>query len=357
MDELPETLAAAHALIAELDARNEALSHENQQLQHQIDQFLRHRFGQRSEKIDPEQYRLAFLEMEAQTPSEEDDAGEDAGIQVQAHVRQKKGHGRVRFSEDLPRERREVEPPTTTCPCCQKPMQRIGEETSEQIDYQPATLKVIQTVRPKYACATCKEGVSCAPPPASPVPKSKATAATLAHVAVSKYVDHLPLVRQASMLARQGVSVSKQTLCDWIRQISDLLEPVEGAVWESVLSSRVLMADETTVKLQEPERCRTAYLWGYLGDQDEIVFEFSTSRESEHPLRALASFRRGTLVCDGYVGYHEFLRSQAGVQRAGCWAHARREFFEAKGSDEARAPKDGAAPRRSATRSCSRCGR
>lgn len=333
--ELPDTLEAAHARIAELHSRNSELESTVDRLQHQIDQFLRHRFGQRSEKIDPEQYKLAFQELEARHPSEENDAGDE--IEIQGHKRRRKGHGRTRFSEDLPRRRAVVEPEDTTCPCCQKPMQRIGEETSEQIDYKPATLEVVETVRPKYACPDCKEGVTCAPPPKSPIPKSKATAATLAHVAVSKYVDHLPLVRQVSMLARQGVHLSKQTLCGWIRQISDLLEPVDRAVWTSVLSSAVLMADETTVKLRQPGQCKTSYLWGYLGDRGEIVFDFSTSRASEAPLAALEGFTCGTLVCDKYSGYNESLRGKEDVERSGCWAHARRNFFEAKTSDKKRA--------------------
>ncbi len=341
--ELPGTLEASHALIAdlhvhnsELHAHNDKLANQVETLRHQIDKFLRHRFGQRSERIDPEQYKLAFQELEAQMPSGESDAGDEDEIEIKGHKRRRKGHGRTKFSEDVPRDRRVLEPEDTTCPCCEKPMKQIGEETSEQIDYQPATLKVIETVRPKYACPTCKEGVRCAPPPKSPIAKSKATAATLAHVAVSKYVDHLPLVRQVSMLARQGVYLSKQTLCGWIRQISDLLEPIDRVVWTSVLSSGVLMADETTVKLQQPGRCKTAYLWGYLGDLGELVFDFSTSREATAPLAALEGFTSGTLVCDRYAGYNEFLRSQEAVKRAGCWAHARRKFFEAKSNDKAR---------------------
>ena len=333
--ELPSTLEAAHALIADLHARNDELQSKNTKLQHQVEQYLRHRFGQRSEKIDPDQYRLAFQELEALYPSEESDAGDET--EVKGYKRRKKGRGRTKFSEDLPRERREVEPKDTTCPCCKEPMKRIGEETSEQVDYQPATIKVIETVRPKYACPTCKERVACAPPPKTTIPRSKATAATLAHVAVSKYVDHLPLVRQVSMLARQGVYLSKQTLCGWIRQISDLLEPVERAVWHSVLSSEVLMADETTVKLQHPGQCKTSYLWGYLGDREEIVFDFSTTRAATAPMAVLPRFTSGTLVCDAYAGYNEFLRSQENVTRAGCWAHARRKFFEAKTSDKRRA--------------------
>jgi len=335
--DLPSTLEEAHQVIADLRARNDVLEDEVAQLNHRIDQYLRHRFGQRSERIDPDQYKLAFQELEAQEPSGENDAGDEPEIEVKGHRRRRKGHGRARFSEDLPRKRRVIEPEDTTCPCCRKPMAKIGEETSEQIDYQPATLLVIQTVRPKYACGVCGDVVACAPPPKAAIPRSKATSATLAHVAVSKYVDHLPLVRQVSMLERQGVYLSKQTLCGWIGQISDLLARIERAQWASVLSSRVLLADETTVKLQRPKRCKTAYLWGYLGDQGELVYDFSTSREAVAPVRALSGYDSGTLVCDSYAGYNEFIRNKANVVRAGCWAHTRRKFFEAKGNDQKRA--------------------
>ena len=342
--DLPVTLEDAHQVIADLHARNDtlqthndALQSENAQLHHQVEQFLRHRFGRRSERIDPEQYKLAFQELEAQSPSGENDAGDEPEIEVKGHKRRRKGHGRAKFSPDLPRDRRVIEPEDTTCSCCHEPMKRIGEETSEQIDYQPATLKVIETVRPKYACDRCKDGIACAPPLRTAIPRSKATSATLAHVAVSKYVDHLPLVRQVAMLERQGVYLSKQTLCGWIEQISTLLILIERAQWASVLASYVLLADETTVKLQRPGQCKTTYLWGYLGDQDELVYDFSTSREEEAPVRALSAYDTGIVVCDGYAGYNKFVRGKPGVVRAACWAHTRRKFFEAKGNDKKRA--------------------
>jgi len=347
--ELPSTLEDAHHVIGalrthngELKCKNGALQSENEELQgkvtqleHQIEQFLRHRFGRRSERIDPEQYKLAFQELEAQSPSGENDAGDEIEVEVKGHRRRRKGHGRARFSKDLPRRRRVLEPESTTCACCQTPMKKIGEEVSEQLDYQPATCTVIETVRPKYVPdCECGDGVACAPPPKAAIPRSKATSATLAHVAVSKYVDHLPLVRQVSMLDRQGVYLSKQTLCGWIEQISHLLIPIERAQWSSVLSSKVLLADETTVKLQRPGQCKTAYLWGYLGDRQELVYDFSTSREAEAPLRALSGYESGTLVCDGYAGYNQFVESKPDVQRGGCWAHTRRKFYEAKSNDQ-----------------------
>ena len=369
--DLPDTLEAAHALIVALDAtareqasqiteldattreqasqiteldattREQAafiaqLKSENELLKHRLDLHAKRLFGMKSEHLDEAQLKLAFEALEAEDP--ESDAADE--IRVPAHKRRRRrGHGRAEFSDDIPRERVEIEPEDTTCPCCEKPMGRIGEETSEQLDYQPASLRVIQTVRPKYACGSCKEGVVVAPAPKGPIAKGKATAGTLAHVAVSKYADHLPLNRQVWILGRQGVWLSKQTLCGWIRQVSELLAPIERAMWESVLASNVLLADETPVKVRVPGKKRTkrAYLWAYVGDRNEVAFDFSMGRGSEVPIRALRGFERGVLLTDAYAGYNRFVRENAYVKRAACWAHARRYFFEAKEHDPGRA--------------------
>lgn len=348
--ELPENLEEAHALILEqvacideLDAikREQAAFIAEQQseiedLKHRLDLHSRRLFGKSSEHLDDAQLQLAFEALEAERP--ESDAGEET--QVPAHTRRRrKGHGRAKFSEKIPRERREVDLDDTDCPCCHKPMKRIGEETSEQLDYQPATLRVIETVRPKYACGACKEGVHVAPAPSGPIAKGKAAASTLAHVAVSKYADHLPLNRQVWILGRQGVFLSKQTLCGWIRQVSGILEPVERAMWDSVLASNVLLADETPVKVLVPGRkhAKRGYLWAYVGDRNEVAFDFSMGRGSDVPIKALSGFDRGVLMADAYAGYNRFVRENSRVTRAACWAHARRYFFDAKEHDPSHA--------------------
>jgi transposase len=334
--ELPQTLEAAHALILEQASFIHELKSENENLKHRLDLHARRMFGKRSEQLDAAQLELAFEALEAEEGEPETDAADE--IVIASHKRRRKGHGRTKFSDDIPRERVEIEPEDTTCPGCEKPMARIGEETSEQLDYVPATLRVILTVRPKYACPTCKEGVFVAPAPRTPIRKGKATASTLAHVAVSKYVDHLPLNRQSFMFARQGVLVSKQTLGGWIRQVSALLEPIERAMWRSILSSAVLLADETPVKVLVPGRKETkrAYLWAYLGDHDEVAFDFSMGRGSGAPVRALDGYVRGVLMADAYAGYNRLVRERPQLLRAACWAHARRYFFEAKDQDPER---------------------
>ena len=338
--DLPQSLAAAHQLILELHARVHEMQGEIVDLRHRLDVMARRMFGRRSEQLDPAQLQLVFGAVLAEEASPPPDTSEtDAADEVEREPpRQRKGHGRKRPSKELPREVRVLEPESTICPCCGKPMPKIGEARSEQLDYVPATIRVIETVRPTYACATCKNSVAAVPAPISPIQRGKATAPLLAHVAVSKYADHLPLNRQEGMLARLGAQVSKQTLCGWIRQVNDLLAPVEEAHWASILASHVLQADETPVKVLDPPRkqCAKAYFWAYVGDRDEVAFDFSMGRGSEAPLKALSGFRGRYLQSDGYSGYSPVERANPDMVRTGCMAHMRRGFYDARALDPER---------------------
>lgn len=338
--QLPQDLASAHQLIIQLHARLHEMQSEIVNLEYRLDVMARRLFGRRREQLDPAQLELAFaalkaeeeltkVEVEVQPPDEpEQDRPQQA----------RRGHGRRRLSKDLPREVRVLEPENTACPCCGNPMTKIGEDRSEQLHYVPATLKVIETVRPSYACGSCKEGIVTAPVPDTPITRGKATASLLAHVAVSKYADHLPLHRQVGILARQGAELSKQTLGGWVRQVYDLLAPVEAAHWESILSSHVLQADETPVKVLDPPRkhCARGYLWVYVGDQGEVAFDFSMGRGSEAPLKALSGFRGTFLQTDAYSGYGPVERANPLIERAGCMAHMRRNFYDARALDPPR---------------------
>jgi transposase len=352
--ELPNDLRAAHAQILSLHEFIWKLQSENEQLRHRLDRMCRHLFGKRSEQVDAAQLALAFaaLDNEAQDAEAETSDVEDAAVEEEPDAspsltrQRRKGHGRKPFPEHLPRERRVIEPPPGTCVCstCQKPWARIGEETSEYLEYVPASHKVVVIVRPKYAAAcVCEDGgVVVADVPPRPIDKGTAGPGLLAHVMVSKYADHLPLARQSEIMARQGIEISRQTLCDWVRQVAGLLEPIARVMWDSVLASRVIHADETPVKVQdhdprkegEPRRrqCRTGYLWAYVGDAGDVVFDFTRTREGEGPRRALASYTSGYLHVDAYAGYDAVFDPKPGVQELSCWAHVRRKFFDSLGT-------------------------
>jgi transposase len=256
MIDLPGDLETAHAMIRELYARNHDLDARNADLKHQLDLMAKRLYGRKSEQLDSAQLQLAFemlrAELEAQVLPEEE---EDPALLPRAE-RRRRGHGRNPLPKHLVREKRVIDLPEDerTCRCCGRAKARIGEERSEHLEYVPATFKVIETVRPKYACSRCKDGVSVALAPRSPVARSKAGAGLLAHVIVSKYADHVPLNRQSEIYLREGVELSRQTLCDWVGQVFLLLGAVERAQWVSVLSSKVLCADETPVKVLDMER-------------------------------------------------------------------------------------------------------
>lgn len=335
--ELPQDLESAHALILEMRARVHELQGENEELKHRLDQLARRMYGRRSEQLDAAQLKLAFAALEAEL---KELAPAQAPEPARVERERARGHGRRPLPKHLPREVRVLKPHEDDLVCsCGRAKVKIGEETSEQLEYVPATCKVIQTVRPKYACGRCKEGVSVALAPLRPVQRGLAGPGLLAHVAVSKYVDHLPLARLERILGRLGVPIARQTLCGWVEKVHEVLAAVEAAQWASVLASHVLGADETPVNVLEAGRpqCARGYLWCYVGDRREVVFDFSMGRGSETPLRALRDRPEGVLQCDAYAGYDVLERTHPRLRRAGCMAHARRKVYEAKETDVERA--------------------
>ncbi len=338
---LPPDLASAHAMILELHAQFHELRGQYDEIKHQLDQMARRMYGRRSEQLDPAQLQLAFAALKAEMAALAQPLVERLAERAEPMRAPRPGHGRRPLPPHLPREERVIEPEADdlVCACCGRAKVRIGEERSSQLEHVPASFKVIETVRPKYACSRCKDGVTVALAPKGPITKGLAAPGLLAHVVVSKYVDHTPLARLTTIFARLGIDIPRQTLCGWVEKIHLLLALVEAAQWRSVLSSHVLGADETPVNVLEEGRkqCARGYLWCYVGDEDEVVFDFSMGRGSETPLRALREYVEGVLVCDAYAGYDELDRTRPQLVRSGCMAHARRKVFEAKEGEPDRA--------------------
>jgi transposase len=212
-------------------------------------------------------------------------------------------------------------------------MKEIGRETSDQLEFIPARVEVVRHVRPKYACPTCKEGVSIAPMPPLPVPKSIATPSLLAQVATSKYVDGLPLYRQEKIFERLGLDLSRATLAHWMVKMGDLVEPLVDQIKQEIRGYDLVQCDETPFQvLKEPGKTAQSqsYLWALRGGPEEhplIYYEYDPSRSGEVPKRLLRGFG-GFLQTDGYEGYAAIGR-EPGIAHAGGWAHARRKFDEA----------------------------
>ncbi|NQY56850.1 MAG: IS66 family transposase [Ilumatobacteraceae bacterium] len=330
------TDAADDNKVQQLLARNAVLEAEKAALQHKVDMLLHRLYGKKAERREDNHPQLPFPGDEPEPPSPPHvDEAEDEEFDTITYTRKKRGATRI--SKDLPRERvvLELAEADRKCSCCGEAMQQIGEEVSERLDYTPSVVKVIETVRPKYACKQHEDaGVLTAEPPIHPIKKGMATAGLLSHVLVSKYKDHLPLYRQSRIFARHSAEIPESTLCDWVRQAADMLQPVVAAMRTSVLESDVVQTDDTPVLVidrQHQQGRRHGFLWAYVGDRAEVAFDFTPGRSRAGPMRFLDGYR-GILQADAYAGYDQIFAS-GDVIEAGCMAHARRKFVEAEKAD------------------------
>jgi len=221
------------------------------------------------------------------------------------------------------------------CPCCGGALHLIGETASEMLDHVPARLRVIRICRPRYGCRACG-AIHQAPAPERPIAKGLATPALLAHVLVSKYCDHLPLYRQSQIFARQGVEIDRSTLANWVGGACWWLEPLQARLADHVFTSQQLFADDTPIPVLDPGRGRTktGRLWVYARDDrpwngpdpPAAIYLYSPDRKAERPASHLGKFS-GVVQVDGYPGFDR-LSDGGRIQLAGCWAHARRKFYE-----------------------------
>jgi len=235
--------------------------------------------------------------------------------------------------DNLPREVIEHDIPEHEKQCaCGCVKQRIGEEVTEQLEVVPAQLKVIQHVRPKYACNRCDEGVSIAPMPTLFLPKSMATPSLVAHTIVSKYQDHLPLYRQEKIWQRMGIEIARNTVCGWIMSAAEVCMPMRDALIRMLTASGYVQADETPVQvMDEPNRknTSTSYMWLYRSakpDKPVILFDYRETRQANWPKEILDGYK-GYLQTDGYKGYN-WVENKPDITHLGCMAHARRPFVE-----------------------------
>jgi transposase len=220
-----------------------------------------------------------------------------------------------------------------TC-ACGRAKTKIGEDVTEQLDYVPGKLVVLRHVYPKYACSCCQDGVTAAPTAPAPIPGGLPTAGLLALILVNKFIAHLPLYRQQDELARAGLFFPRSTLCDWVGRCGELLKPLADLMHEDVLRSRIIQGDETPVPVLDRSRdsTRKGYIWTTIGDRDHpyTTCHYTDSRSRDGPAVFLAGFH-GFLQTDAYSSYESVVLASAGkILAVGCWAHARRDFFDAR---------------------------
>ena len=324
-----EELAAAHSEMGRAQG-------EVARLMAIIKELQRHRFGRRSERIDPEQLALALEDLEQAVAAAQAAAEKIAETPAKRATTRKRNINRGALPPHLPREEIVIDVADKTCACCGGLKHRIGEDVSERLDMIPAQFKVLVTRRPKYACAACASEVVQAPAPERLIENGIPTEALVAHVLVAKYADHTPLYRQAQIYARQGITLDRSTLADWVGRAAFALRPVHARLLDLLKQSAKLFADETTAPVLDPGRGQTkkGQLWAYARDERPwngtappgVAYVYAPDRKHARPAEHLAGFR-GTLQVDGYGAYAE-LAEAGDVVLAFCWAHVRRRFYE-----------------------------
>ncbi len=389
--QLPDDPELLKSMILELLACLQQEQRDKEALQQRLNLLLQRLYGPRGERFDPNQ-PLLFGDLAATA-----DPGAAAPAEPAKPRRKCRPHGRRRLPENLPRVTRhhELTQAERICPGCGQQRQEIGMDRSEQLDYKPASLFVIEHIVHKYVCTCCSRArqqgspalpapqafaseeaepmtTPAQPPAPGPEPVEPSTLASdaaasaqkpavvvaaskpampiarglpgpglLAHLIVSKYVDHLPLHRLESIYERQGLFLPRSTLCDWLLACGRLLRPLYDRLVYWTLLSGALHTDDTPVKLQDPKThlLSTARMWVYLGDHAHPynVFDFTPNRKRDGPVQFLSSYQ-GYLHADAFSGYDclylpDPLTSQARIHEVACNAHARRKFFEAKNTD------------------------
>jgi transposase len=348
---LPDDPAILQQMLCEILA-------ENDKLRLLIQRFSRHQFGRRSEQLSADQLQFGLEDLE-QTAAEHQ-AAQDAAAATSGRppspkaARPARNHGAL--PSHLPRYEVVIDAEHGSCPCCGGGMHCIGELRTEQLDVAPAQLRVRVTRRPRYACRACEEAVVTAPAPARPIDGGMPTEALIVHVVVSKFCDSLPLYRQSQMLARQGVTLDRSTLSNWVGTACWWLMPLYELVVATVLSSPKIFADDTSLPVLDPGRGRTktGYLWCYAVDDrpwcgptnPAVAYLYAEDRKNARPAEHLSRFG-GVLQVDGYGGFKRLAgdRADQSIRLAFCWAelpkvppaaaggmaaegHMRRDFFQ-----------------------------
>src|SRR5471032_1845043 len=342
--DLPDDIAALKALllaserrvqerddqVAGLEAQLNTRAAEIEHLKLWIAKLRRMQFGRKSEKLDHqiEQLELQLEDLQA-------DEGEVAKALPETDRTPRNKPVRKPLPEHLPRDEKVHLPAADACPSCGGGLRLLGEDVAEQLEYVPASFRVIRHVRPKLACSCC-DAIVQAPAPSRPIERGIPGPGLLAHVLVAKFADHLPLYRQSVIYAREGVDLDRALLASWVGAASALLRPLVDAIRRHVLAATKLHADDTPIPVLAPGngKTKTARLWTYVRDDRPggdttpaaVWFAYSPDRKGIHPQTHLAGFG-GVLQADAYAGFNALYENGA-IKEAACWAHARRKFYD-----------------------------
>jgi transposase len=342
--DLPSDLDALRAFASALQAELYAKTLHIEKLKAQLATLRRARFGQSSEKLD---HQIDLLEQvigdleEAEAAHEARQEASAAPAAKAAPSRPPRTGNRQPLPDHLPRERI-THAGVCACPTCgSERLRKMGEDEREVLEYIPSHFKVVVHVRPKLSCRDC-EAITQPPMPSLPIERGRPGPGLIAHVLVSKYCDHLPLNRQSDIYAREGVSLDRSTLADWVGRAAWLLEPVALRIGDYARAGPTLHADDTPIPVQDPGRGRTksGRLWVVVRDErtwgssnpPAAYYRYSPDRKGEHAQTLLAT-ASGFLHADAYAGFDKLYEPDARTGRprlepVACWAHARRELFD-----------------------------
>lgn len=316
---------------AELAQRDRVIVYKSakiDQLTREIARLRRVQFAARTEKLNPEQRALFDEAISADIAAVEAELTALRSPEAaQAHAERTPAKRRP-LPPGLPRVETRHEPASCACADCGGALVLIGEHVSEKLDCKPLEFFVRKDVYPQYACRACATVVAEPVAPAI-IDRGQAAPGLLAQVATAKYVDHLPLYRQQAIYARSGVELSRSTLAEWMGAIGVALAPLTVALRVELRTLPVLHADETPVAQLDPGagQTRRAYLFAYRSATEApiVVFDYCSNRSGRHAAAFLGDWR-GALMVDDFAGYKALFA--AGVTELGCWAHARRKFFD-----------------------------
>jgi transposase len=344
---LAEARAQLALIRAELAQHKVEVAHHKIEIEHlkaQLAKLRRMQFGKSSEKLDAQiaQLELTLEDLEETEAAAEakDSAAETAPEQTTRTVKARKPAVRQPLPEHLPREIVNLEPEITCTCCAPEKLTKIGEDVTEVLEKIPAQLKVIRYVRPKLACRAC-EAVFQVPSPDLPITKGRPGPGLIAHVAVAKYCDGLPLYRQSDIYARQGIEIDRQTMADWMGHAAWWFAPLAELIGVHVMASPAIHSDDTPIQVLAPGlgRTQTARLWDYVVDErpwagpraPAAYYRYSPDRKGERPRDHLAGYE-GFLHADAYGGYDTLFQSHGAfppkITHVACMAHARRYYFD-----------------------------
>ena len=306
-------------------------------LEQKVDLLIRQLYGRQSEKLDPGQLELLLGE---DTPGKTEASAElELDAEAIANLDRPNNRpkpSRPRIPEDLPVEEKVIDPDCVTA--CPEAWRCIGQEVSEQLDYHPGRFFLRRLVRRKYVKRSePHKAPVIAPLPPKLVERGVAAPGLLAHITIGKFCDHLPLYRQEGIFdTRHEVVLPRQTLARWMGHVADWLQPIYREMAAQMLKNGYLQVDETPIKYLAPGtgKAQQGYLWTYHVPGGDTLFNWQSSRAAKCLSEVIPEDFEGTIQCDGYSAYRTFAARHEGVKLAGCWAHARRKFFDARESAE-----------------------